>query len=82
MSDIEVFHFDKDSTNFESYGRQNGFRYWLASDLADCLDYSTIGPVLNAVNKALAAFSQSVCGFLGMGRSSHFPRQSTSGTDG
>jgi DNA-damage-inducible protein D len=58
MADVEVFHLDSDSRNFESYGRQNGFRYWLASDLADCLGYATIAPVLKAVNKALAACAQ------------------------
>ena len=56
--DIEVFHFDDGRPNFESLARQNGFRYWLASDLMRALDYSTMQPLLNAVNKAIAACAQ------------------------
>lgn len=55
VSDIDVFHFDKDRPNFESYAAQNGFRYWLASSLMECLDYATMQPILKAVNKAIAA---------------------------
>lgn len=58
MSDIEVFHFDDDRTNFESYGRQNGFRYWLASGMKEFLGYKSMDPILKAVNKALAACAQ------------------------
>ena len=55
MNELEIFHFDDDSPNFESCGRENGFRYWLASDLMQWLDYSSMDPVRKAVNKALAA---------------------------
>jgi DNA-damage-inducible protein D len=55
MSDLAVFHFDEDRPNFESYSRENGFRYWLASDLMRLLDYSSIAPIRKAVNKAIAA---------------------------
>jgi len=58
MSEIEVFHFDSDRPNFESFGRQNGFRYWLASGLMECLDYQSMAPVLKAVNKAISACAQ------------------------
>lgn len=58
MVDVEVFHFEVDRPNFESYGRQNGFRYWLASGLMECLNYGTMAPILKAVNKALAACAQ------------------------
>lgn len=57
-TDVEVFHFEADRPSFESLGRQNGFRYWLASDLMRLLDYTTMQPILNAVNKAMAACAQ------------------------
>ncbi|MET3526189.1 BRO family protein [Phenylobacterium koreense] len=57
-ADLEVFHFEDDRPSFESLGRQNGFRYWLASDLMQMLDYSTMQPIHNAVNKAMAACAQ------------------------
>jgi DNA-damage-inducible protein D len=52
---LDLFHFDGDRPNFESYARENGFKYWLASQLKDCLGYSTMAPVLKAVNNAIAA---------------------------
>lgn len=55
MSDLRVFHFDDDQPNFDEYGHDNGFRHWLASDLMKMLDYSTIGPIKKAINRALAA---------------------------
>jgi len=57
-ADVEVFHFEEDKPSFEGLGRQNGFRYWLASDLMRVLDYSAMAPILNAVNKAMAACAQ------------------------
>src|ERR1700730_9703868 len=57
-NDLEVFHFDEDRPNFENMGGQNSFRYWLASELMQVLDYASIQPVLNAVNKAMAACGQ------------------------
>lgn len=53
MSD--VFHFEPDQPNFEAYAHENGFRYWLASDLMRLLGYSSIGPIRKAINKAMAA---------------------------
>lgn len=58
MTDLEVFHFDSDRPSFESHGKQNGFRYWLASYLMEVLGYSSMGPVTNAINKAMAACAQ------------------------
>jgi DNA-damage-inducible protein D len=54
-ADLEVFHFEEGHPSFESYGHQNGFRHWLASDLVTLLDYMSMQPILNAVNKAMAA---------------------------
>lgn len=55
MSDLDVFHFDDGKPNFDAYGHDNGFRYWLASDLMRMLDYSGMGPIRKAVQKAMAA---------------------------
>ena len=57
-SDLEVFHFEDGRPNFETYGRQNGFRYWLASDLMAFLDYNSIQPIRQAINRAMAACAQ------------------------
>jgi DNA-damage-inducible protein D len=53
--DLEVFHFDEGRPNFESLARENGFRYWLASDLMRLLGYSSMGPINAAVQKAMVA---------------------------
>lgn len=53
--DLSLFHFDGDRPSFESYAQENGFKFWLASQLMDCLGYVTMAPVLKAVNNALAA---------------------------
>lgn len=55
MSDLQVFHFDDDHPNFESFGHENGFRHWLASDLMKMLDYTSMGPIKKAINRAMAA---------------------------
>jgi DNA-damage-inducible protein D len=57
-NDLEVFHFEDERPNFETYGRQNGFRHWLVSDLMAFLDYSSIQPIRHAVNRAMAACAQ------------------------
>ena len=56
--ELEVFHFEDDKPSFEQFGHDNGFRYWLASDLMRMLDYTTMQPILNAVNKAMSACGQ------------------------
>jgi DNA-damage-inducible protein D len=53
--ELDVFHFDDDRENFETYAGRNGFTFWLASQLVECLGYASIAPVLKAVNNALAA---------------------------
>lgn len=55
MSELEVFHFEPDKPNFEAYGRENGFRHWLASDLVKMLEYPSMAAIKKAVNKAMAA---------------------------
>lgn len=52
---VDVFHFDDGKPNFESFGKENGFRYWLASDLQEHLGYATLAAMRPAINKAIAA---------------------------
>jgi DNA-damage-inducible protein D len=56
--EIEIFHFDDGKPSFEDYGKDNGYRYWLASDLMVLLEYASMQPIHNAVNKAMAACAQ------------------------
>ncbi len=46
--------FDGQPPAFELLAQQNGFRFWLASDLAKSLGYETTEPIQKALNKALA----------------------------
>jgi DNA-damage-inducible protein D len=54
---VEVFSYESDSITFEDIGRENGMRYWLASDLMDLLGYgeSPEATRKKPVNKAMAA---------------------------
>jgi DNA-damage-inducible protein D len=56
--DLAVFHFEEDRPSFETYARENGFRYWLASELMVFLDYSSMTPIRNAINRAMSACAQ------------------------
>jgi DNA-damage-inducible protein D len=67
MSELQVFHFNGDRPNFEAFGHDNGFRHWLASDLMRMLDYSSMGPIKKAINKAMAA-----CANLGVSINENF----------
>lgn len=46
--------FDGEPPAFELLAQQNGFRFWLASDLARSLGYENTAPLHKALNKALA----------------------------
>jgi len=46
--------FDGEPPAFELLAQQNGFRFWLASDLAKALGYDDTEPLHKALNKALA----------------------------
>ncbi|KAB2882136.1 MAG: damage-inducible protein D [Pseudorhodoplanes sp.] len=54
-NEVEVFHFDDTRPSFESFAQSNGFKYWLASQLMECLGYATMQPILKAMNHAMAA---------------------------
>ncbi len=72
--DLDLFHFDGDRPNFEAYAQENGFKYWLASHLVECMGYGTMAPILKAVNNAIAA-----CATLGISINENF--QETSSAD-
>jgi DNA-damage-inducible protein D len=74
MAEIDLFHFDDDRPNFEAYGRENGFRHWLASDLMRLLEYAGIAPIRRAVQKAIAA-----CAALGVPIQENFKETTTEG---
>lgn len=53
MDTPDLFHFDEDRPSFENFSHQNGFRYWLASDVARMLGYDDLNAVRKAINKAM-----------------------------
>lgn len=56
--DIDIFDAGGEQESFESLGRDNGFHFWLASDLRQFLDYAGMQPIRAAVNRALATCAQ------------------------
>ena len=50
---LDIFHFDFDKENFESYAKENGFTYWWSSDLMLLLGYETQNSFNKAINKAM-----------------------------
>ena len=46
--------FDGEPPAFELLAQENGFRFWLASDLAKALGYESAAEIAKALNKALA----------------------------
>jgi len=67
MSDFDIFHFDESRSNFEDYGHENGFKYWLASDLQKILGYENYGTFFAVINKAIG-----VCMTLGIAIQENF----------
>ncbi len=53
MTQIDVFHREEDIPSFESFGRENGFRHWLGSELAHMLGYGDLDATRKAINKAM-----------------------------
>jgi DNA-damage-inducible protein D len=51
MSTIDIF--DRFSDDFENNSRENGFTYWLASDLMHFLEYESWTSFNKAINKAM-----------------------------
>jgi DNA-damage-inducible protein D len=50
-----VFHFEESRPNFEAMGKQNGQRFWLASDVMTLLGYETWPSFVKVINRAIAA---------------------------
>ncbi len=61
MSDIEIFSSEFQQEHFENHCKENGYTYWLASDLMNFLGYETWHSFHNAINKAITT-----CTTLGM----------------
>lgn len=74
MTELEIFHFDPERPSFEAYGRDNGFRHWLASDLMRMLEYPSMAAIKKAINKAMAA-----CANLGVPIHENFKERQTDG---
>lgn len=53
METLPTTAFDGDPPPFELLAQANGFRFWLASDLARSLGYPTTADIQKALNKAL-----------------------------
>jgi DNA-damage-inducible protein D len=49
-----LFHDDETRPNFESYSKENGITFWLATDLMTMLGYETYSSFLSAINKAMS----------------------------
>ena len=52
---LDVFHFDKDRSNFNDIAQQEDATYWLASDLMKMLGYSGYSSFQKIVNKGITA---------------------------
>ena len=52
VSDLEVFHFNKDKRNFEDFAQADGGgTFWFARDLATMLGYEDYSAYQRAINK-------------------------------
>ncbi|MEN0055686.1 MAG: hypothetical protein AAGC65_18555 [Mucilaginibacter sp.] len=53
MADIEVFHFDETKESFENHSNENGFTYWSARKLMECLGYLNWNTFNQVISKAM-----------------------------
>lgn len=51
--EMDVFHFEDESVNFNDIAKENGFTYWLASEYMHMLGYESYASFKKAVNKAM-----------------------------
>jgi DNA-damage-inducible protein D len=54
-SNLDLFHFEEDKPSFEALSRENGFRFWMASDLAQALGYQSVDSMSKAIQRAMTA---------------------------
>lgn len=52
---MDVFHYDSSKENFETFGKENGVRYWFARDLMSFLEYSSYNSFKQIINRAHSA---------------------------
>lgn len=50
----ELFHFEEDKENFESYSKENGYTHWSALDLMEMLGYTNWSTFNHVISKAMA----------------------------
>ena len=50
---LDLFHFQPEEPNFEALAKENGFTYWLKSNLATSLGYEDGKSLEKAINKAM-----------------------------
>ena len=55
MTDLDVFHFDKDRKNFDDYCETNGIQYWYARDFMVFLGYANFSSFQGVIKRAIAA---------------------------
>lgn len=55
FSEVNVFHFEEGSVNFNDVARQNGFTYWFARDYMQMLGYESYSSFKKAINRAMTA---------------------------
>jgi DNA-damage-inducible protein D len=53
VMDENIFHLNEETKNFEDCGYENGFKYWLGSDLQKMLGYESHNTFCTIINKAL-----------------------------
>jgi len=52
---VELFHFEPDKKSFEDFSRENGIKFWFASEFATMLGYETMEGFRKAINRAMVA---------------------------
>ena len=52
---LDIFHFEDSKASFNDISYENGFTYWLASDLMKALGYQSFNSFKSSINKAVGA---------------------------
>lgn len=55
MGNAQLFQMVDGNSGFEEMGKENGHRFWLATQLAEALGYDSYAAFKQAINKAMAA---------------------------
>lgn len=52
---LELFHFEPNKQSFEDFSKENGIKFWYASEFAKMLGYESYDGFKKAINKAMVA---------------------------